>query len=243
MLETYLLLHSKVREHISKQDHFAEALIQIEECIRDKLVAIRISVIDEANSYMIFETLNNRGLDLSGSDLLKNHLFAKAGDSFTEVQYKWSYIQQNVDKYEVTKFIRHYWISKYRVVSEKELFRDISRKFRSSLSIMEFMNSLSNASEIFGALKNSQSSFWDSFNSNVRNDISRLILFGVTQCYPVLIAAKEELSDQLFIKILRMIVIFSFRYTTICGLNPKSLNPFIVKQLNILGQRNLNQPA
>ena len=40
---------------------------------------IWVTVPDDSNAFMIFETLNDRGLDLAISDLLKNFLFYKAG--------------------------------------------------------------------------------------------------------------------------------------------------------------------
>jgi hypothetical protein len=36
-----------------------------------------ITVDDALNAYTVFETLNARGLELSATDLLKNHLFSK----------------------------------------------------------------------------------------------------------------------------------------------------------------------
>jgi uncharacterized protein with ParB-like and HNH nuclease domain len=81
------LLYKRVQERIGKSlVKFEEVLIELEECIRDKVVSILISVVDEANSYLIFETLNDRGLDLSVADLLKNYFFSRASDKIKEVQ-------------------------------------------------------------------------------------------------------------------------------------------------------------
>ncbi|MBP0000246.1 MAG: DUF262 domain-containing protein [Cyanobacteria bacterium SID2] len=223
MLESYLILHKKIQERISKAESLTDTLVELVECIANKLILILISVADEASSYMIFETLNNRELELSGADLLKNHIFAKSDEGFDKVQKKWSYVQQNVDKYEITKFIRHYWIAKHNRVREKDLFREISSKIRDSNGVLDFMTSLADTSELYSALKNPNSPVWSTSGANTKNDISRLILFDSTQCYPVLISAKEYLSDKLFSKILRILVVFSFRYSVICGLNPRYL--------------------
>jgi len=223
VIDAYLFLYKKVQERISKTEEFIEALIQLEECIRDKMIAIMISVADEANSYLIFETLNNRGLDLSVADLLKNYLFSKAANRLPEVQSKWKEINREVGKFELTKFIRHYWLSKYGVVSEKDLYRKIADEVRNASDIFNFVNQLREAAEVYGALDNPQSSVWNYFDSSFKNDISLLSLFKVSQCYSVLIAAKESLSDELFAKVLRMLVIFSLRYNIICGFNPNKL--------------------
>jgi uncharacterized protein with ParB-like and HNH nuclease domain len=224
IVDAYLSLYQKVQERIktvgAKEEEIV-VLIELEECIRDRLVSILISVADEANSYLIFETLNDRGLDLSVADLLKNYLFSRASDRLKEVQRKWEQIIS--DKIDLTKFIRHYWLSRYGLVTEKDLYRKIAEKLRNSSEIFDFVNHLQEAAEIYSAFENSQSSVWDSYDSNLKKDIERLNLFKVSQCYSVLLAAKESLTDELFSKVLRMIVILSFRYNVICKLNPNKL--------------------
>ncbi|BAZ25172.1 hypothetical protein NIES4073_60760 [Kalymmatonema gypsitolerans NIES-4073] len=223
LLDAYLLLLKLITKRITDKGDFAEVNIEIEECIRDRLLSILIAVADEANSYLIFETLNDRGLDLSVADLLKNYLFSRANDQLKEVQKKWEEINLLADRFELTKFIRHYWLSKYELVTEKNLYRKIADKVRNSPQVFDFVSQLREAAEIYGAFENSQSHIWDSYDLGLKQDIERLSLFKVSQCYSVLIAAKESLPDDLFPKVLRMIVILSFRYNVICSLNPNKL--------------------
>ncbi len=42
---------------------------------------IVVTVTDPASAFVIFETLNDRGLELSQADLLKNYLYGRAGGS------------------------------------------------------------------------------------------------------------------------------------------------------------------
>ncbi|MCV3212707.1 DUF262 domain-containing HNH endonuclease family protein [Plectonema radiosum NIES-515] len=224
IVDAYLFLYQKIQERIKelgKKVGDIVVLIELEECIRDKLVSILISVADEANSYLIFETLNDRGLDLSVADLLKNYLFSRASDRLKEVQRKWEQIIS--DKLDLTRFIRHYWLSKYGLVTEKDLYRKIAIELRNSSQIFDFVSQLREAAEIYAAFENSQSPVWDSYNSDLKKDIERLNLFKVSQCYSVLLAAKESLTDELFPKALRIIVILSFRYNVICASNPNKL--------------------
>ncbi len=223
IIDAYLLLYQRIEKRMQKFGDSVEVLIELEECIRDQLVSILISVADEANSYLIFETLNDRGLELSVADLLKNYLFSRASERIKEVQRKWGEINLLADRFELTKFIRYYWLSKYGHVTEKDLYRKIATEVKNSSQVFDFVNELRNAVEIYGALENSQNPLWDSYNLDLKKDIDRLGLFKLSQCYSVLLAAKESLSDDLFSKVLRMIVILSFRYNVICGLNPNKL--------------------
>jgi uncharacterized protein with ParB-like and HNH nuclease domain len=223
ILDAYLSLRQRVQERISKTEEFIEALIQIEECIKYKLISIVILVPDEANSYLIFETLNDRGLELSVADLLKNYLFSRASNRLPEFQRKWVEINQEVDRFELTKFIRYYWLSSRGVVREKELYRTIARELQKQSDVFNFLNGLREAAEVYGAFEKPDSSVWDLFGQDLKNDIARLSLFKVSQCYSVLLAAKESLPDDLFPKVLRMIVVISFRYNIICGFSPQKL--------------------
>jgi hypothetical protein len=112
-------------------------------------------------------------------------------------------------------------MSKYGYVSEKDLFRKVSTKLKKPLDVLDFVNSLYESAEIYSAFKNPQSSVWYSYHLDVKNQIRKLRLFDVSECYPALLAAKETFTGSLFLKFLRMIVIFSFRYNVICNLNPK----------------------
>lgn len=223
LIEAYLHLHKRVKERILQIGDVTKALIQIEECIKDKFIAIFISVADEANAYLIFETLNDRGLELSVADLLKNYLFSKASGRLQEVQNRWREINFVVGKFELTKFIRYYWLSNYGRVREKDLYRTITNQVRNQSEVLELVKHLRESAEVYGAFEDPQSSVWNFYTSDFKNDIQRLGLFQVSQCYSILLAAKESLPDTLFQKVLRMIVILSFRYTVICAYAPSEL--------------------
>jgi uncharacterized protein with ParB-like and HNH nuclease domain len=223
LINAYLQLYQNVKQHISKEGILAEYLVEIIECIRDKLVIILISVADEANAYLIFETLNDRGLDLSLSDLLKNYIFSKADTKLQEIQKKWEAINRSVGRFEVTKFIRHYWLSKYDVIREKDLYHAIRDKFKSQPTVIAFVSSLTESAEIYGALEDPQHSFWSLNDVIFRSDIAALKLFKVSLCYSLLLAAKESLEEDVFSKVLRMMVIISFRYNVVCSSKPTPL--------------------
>jgi hypothetical protein len=56
---------------------------------KERARVIWISVSDDANAYTIFETLNDRGADLSTADLLKVNLFNVAGKRIDEAESRW----------------------------------------------------------------------------------------------------------------------------------------------------------
>lgn len=63
----------------------ARALTELTKYIRDQVQVTCLHVASPEYAYIIFESLNDRGIDLSVLDLVKNHIFEKAGTS-KEVQ-------------------------------------------------------------------------------------------------------------------------------------------------------------
>ena len=81
--------------------------------LRELAMVIAIVVPDHINAYTMFETLNDRGLRASQTDILKNSLFGKAQDRLNEIQMKWSsmvaMIETVGDEDLLLTYLRHHW--------------------------------------------------------------------------------------------------------------------------------------
>jgi hypothetical protein len=91
---------------------------------RDAMV-ISIKVPDHINAYTMFETLNDRGLRASQTDILKNFLFGKAQDRLGEIQAKWSAMTSTIetvgDEDLLLTYLRHHWTLTHGYTAEREL--------------------------------------------------------------------------------------------------------------------------
>jgi Protein of unknown function DUF262 len=63
--------------------------------MRDSVIAVRLTVPNESNAFRVFETLNDRGMDLSAVDLLKNYLFGCVYDEghpqgLAQMEHRWA---------------------------------------------------------------------------------------------------------------------------------------------------------
>ena len=83
------LAASQIKQIADSTNDPSARLIDWVEYIMTKARVIRIQVPDSANAFRIFETLNDRGLKLALSDLLKNYLFHQSGDRIGEAQKNW----------------------------------------------------------------------------------------------------------------------------------------------------------
>lgn len=82
----------------------------------------------EDDAYILFETLNDRGLQLNPSDLLKTLTLReirqnKAPDSLSNALAKWDRMVENLGEYDFSKFLRHYLLTQSdKPVQAKKIF-------------------------------------------------------------------------------------------------------------------------
>ena len=199
---------------------------------------IRIDVEKEDDAYVIFETVNARGTPLDASDLIKNHVFRKvreSQDGSDTAKFRWDQIRANLTNYDedtekeynLTKFIRYHWMSKYGFCTVKELYRRVRE--RTDLDMDEFLNDLVSDSKIFGdMLRNDLRRFKSEIEHHrymVRGErsLKNLGVMGIDQCYVFILSMCRNL-DRLKLKkpkrtheVLKYIERFNFVYHTVCG--------------------------
>lgn len=92
--------------------HDAESLGLMLYKLQHCSIVIRISVSNSKDAFKLFETINNRGLRLSSTDLIKNFLLGNAssfGPSELEfARLKWAELISNLDGINQENFFRHY---------------------------------------------------------------------------------------------------------------------------------------
>ncbi len=204
-------------------DEDVSSLISFVEYVSDSLLFIQITATDDLSAYLIFETLNDRGLDLSVTDLLKNYLFSIVDETDkSHVKNIWDVTINHVSYSGFPKFLRHYWMMQNGLIQEKELFKTVKRHINTPNTAFELLNSMSEVSEVYAALSDSTHQLWEG-EVKVKRHIRELSLFNVTQCYPLLINAYLYLEHDDWIATLRICSVISFRYMVVSGLNPNAL--------------------
>lgn len=234
----YTYYYKKVREEILISNN-VDNLIDFVEYLSDNLIFVQISATDDLSAYLIFETLNDRGLDLSVTDLLKNYLFSLVDDNDKKhVKNIWNEILKSVEYKLFPKFLRHYWLSENKVVSEKELFKIIKRNVSSPKKAFDLLVKLNEIAPVYSALSNPLDQLW-SGNKRAKKSICELNLFNVKQCYPLMLVSFFNLEAEEYVKVFKFCSVISFRYSTIAGLNPNVLEEAYNKTcLNIVNKKN-----
>jgi len=86
---------------------------QIEEFVLtliDYIIILPIECTDFESALTIFETINNRGMDLSDSDIFKSKLYKNSGNRKDEFVIKWNELVENANKFklELKDVFSHY---------------------------------------------------------------------------------------------------------------------------------------
>lgn len=218
----YLLLQAIVVlwESIEKyqgESHGHERLLELHNYLFEKVKILVLSVQDEADAYIIFETLNDRGRSLDTMDLLKNHLFSKAKGYLNEVKSEWEVVKEhlfNIDP--KNRFLNHFWSSLHGRTSKTGLFRVIRDHIGNASDAVEFAKKLSSASRVYSALQNSSSSLWSNHDQETKKGIMVLRLLDSQQSLPVLMAAYNKFNKDEFRKLVNVMVVMAVRYNLIC---------------------------
>lgn len=214
LLQSILTLWELVENHIGSKN---EKLLELHNFLYDRVKVLVLTVQDEADAYVIFETLNDRGKTLDTMDLLKNHLFSKSKNYLPEVKEKWSIVKEKLLEIDPkNRFLSHFWSSKYGRSSKTGLFRIIRDQIDSPANAVRFATELASSARIYAALQNPESSYWDSHDKKTKKHILVLRLLDSQQSLPVLMAASEKFDAKEFQKLAWIMVVMAVRYNLIC---------------------------
>ena len=171
-----------------------QELLLIMKQLSDKVQVLKAEASDLPEAYVIFETLNDRGADLTTADLLKNYLFSVSGAYFSTVERIWINVESSFEKAEdLVKFIRYDYVSRSSTVSARRLYRaiqdEIDGKARAALRYLE---RLGRAEKVYHAVRNPEDTFWAGLRkADVTDTLSAYRRFGFEASFPVILAAFE----------------------------------------------------
>jgi Protein of unknown function DUF262/Protein of unknown function (DUF1524) len=210
------LLQKQVAELIADSgSKWEEELVELQLYIQDRAKVVVLDVPDEANAYLIFETLNDRGLDLTIADLLKNYLFSRAGKRIDAVKQNWDQalgaLERGDDDKLQTTFLRHYWSSHYGYTREKMLYRSIKTEVTNQTAALKLSSDLATTAAEYSAIRNPTHNFWTSYPSPPRANLETLLLLDVSQSRPLLLAVMQQWKPANVAKTLKYLVACSVR--------------------------------
>lgn len=188
--------------------------------LEDSAVIIEIKVSDGVDAFKMFETLNDRGLRASQTDILKNYLFGKSKDQIGEIQTKWTSMNASIevigDDELLLTYIRHYWTLYHGYIAERDLATQVQSEIAGRQQAVELVTSLDNyAADYVGLLHplEYRGWKWKKFDEQIRAYIYVITcILNVEQIRPLLLAIIKKFDADQTYKSVKMLLSLSVRF-------------------------------
>jgi hypothetical protein len=203
-----------------------ERLLEWIEFLEKGAEVIILDVPDHLNAFVMFETLNDRGLKASQADLIKNHLLRHADSQkpsrIQEAQAKWAAmvgVLQSLAQEDMTvTYLHHMLITKYGPTKEREVLVRLRQWATSPNRALEVVHELAESANDYAALFNADHSKWNEYGTSTRNHISTINRdLQVEQIRPLMFAVARHFSVKEAQKAYRLFVFWSVRFLIVGG--------------------------
>jgi len=177
---------SKSRRRIDQ----TQKLYEFIKYIRDSVQATVVEVSEPEDAYTIFEALNDRGLELSIFDLLKNHIYRELGPKNEAVaNFQWDKLAANLRERKPDEFIRIFWMLRHGRIQKGTLFTRIREKYSGASKAQALIRDMVVDSDLYASLDSPDGDTWQAFGDPLREDVRAIATLGGNQSRPVMLAA------------------------------------------------------
>ncbi len=221
-----LFLTSAVTQEIEGQDstQLVRTLKRLKDALAERIKLVTIQVGSEEEAYLIFETLNDRGLRLSVPDLLLNHLMRRAGSAAERqnVRNSWDTVVENLGLLRVSTFLRHMWVSRYGDVKSQGLYREIRTNLTDqNIESLSFARLCATESKQYSDILGMDD---QSLGAEASKYVRALVRsLSADRAYPLLLSGLVSLTPEDFAKLARNTVSLVVRHSILANLNPADL--------------------
>jgi Protein of unknown function DUF262/Protein of unknown function (DUF1524) len=223
--DAYELLKEKLDNDVSAFGRHAEArLLSWLDFLDDQVVVITVEVPTEADAFVIFETLNDRGAALTIGDLLKNYLFMRAGSRLDTVKTSWiaalTALDVSAENETFVMFLRHHWSSMHGATRERDLYASIKANIKSSTQAVAYAAELAEAAKDYAALLSPSDAYWQrhGFTTTTSTNVDILLRLELEQNRPLLLAVMKKFTRAQIRKTLNALVNWSVRGIVVGGI-------------------------
>lgn len=198
---------------------------------RNKLLALKVISItldNQDDAYLIFETLNTRGKDLTAADLAKNHflrLLPAKGKALDRPKDHWIEIQSTLDEadkpIQIKTFLHHYWLSKYPFTTEKQLFKAIKDEV-TSVNVKDVLDELRSDAVLYRGITQPRSlPLWSKPTRDIEDSLLCISdILNIQIANPLLLTVlrlykAKRLKDGQVRELFSLVERYHYMYTTI----------------------------
>jgi uncharacterized protein with ParB-like and HNH nuclease domain len=195
--------------------------------VRDRVLALKavaLTLDNDIDAYMIFETLNTRGKDLELGDLVRTHL-AKClpqGNATTDqVRTRFDALRKAFDQNsrKLDDFILHFWLSRFDYTAKRKIYRQL-RKTVKKTNAKQFLDEFLEDGRLYLDATVPTRRKWKPEELGLAASLEALRLFRVEQPNPFVLAVvraydKSQISLKTLRRAISAIENFHFAFTAV----------------------------
>jgi uncharacterized protein with ParB-like and HNH nuclease domain len=219
LLRAILQVHRYIRDRAEKfqtannaNDHF----IKLTSFIHDHCRIVRFVADGDDAAYTIFETLNDRGLELAPLDLVKNYIFSKAErhrvGGLRDAEQRWSDMMTLLGSTRADSFLRAFYTSRHAKVDGARLYSNFKRQYDTPEKLYEISIEMRSDAENYNALFQPDDAIWSPYSAKARRSIEALKIVGASQLHPVILAALRHFDRHEMERLLWLLEVIAVRY-------------------------------
>ena len=217
LLEALLLCRQLVNEFASESSLTADdqlaKLFALSAYLETRVKAVVMDVSSIANAFVIFESLNARGNELSILNLVKNHVFGQAGsEHMKQVHQDWTMMTKRIEDKNPDDFLKIFWTSRFGRVQKPQLYRRVKSEFPGQTGALTLAQDLNITSEHYIALDDPKSDTWMIFSPLCSQRMETLILLGSRQIRAPIFSAIDNLDKKTMESLLWALIVLTIRY-------------------------------
>lgn len=203
------------------QSDAVDRVYKLTQFIDESLRVVCLEVGSEADAFVIFESLNNRGHDLSALDLVKNHIYGRVeelggGANSAQVAEAWQEMVDVISERKADDFLKVFWTSLYGRIQRASLYTEIKESFQTLDQVRDLSSLLSSSAAPYVATEDSSNPIWSAYDDDCVHYIDVLTLLRSRQVRPIVLAAIRNGFDvEEMRKLLHFLVSLTVRYQTI----------------------------
>jgi hypothetical protein len=224
------LLHLRKRiDELLPADTPGSALAERLERVMRGVSFIEIRVSDEATAFLVFETLNARGVALNTADLTKNYLFALAAEGgagdLAEMQAEWRRLSMPVGAEQVSALLFHALAGGAEGdLSERRVFTELKRVAPDRERAFGLVRRLEDAAHLVSALESAEHERWEELPDPpaARRAVRLLQALEAEQVRSLLLAAAPALPPEELGKLIERLPVLLLR-AQLCKTNTGDL--------------------
>lgn len=174
-------------------------LVSFVQLLIEGVILLRIKALSYTNAYAIFESLNNRGIPLSQSDLIKNEVLKNCNQADLEdVADSWQNARQLVEGIEkdfsMPDFVHYSYISRFGAIKANKLYDSVRAIAATSAAAKMYAEQLEEDAKVLVGLIDTFSASWHQETTYMLKDINNVL--KIRHCYPFLMAAYRRYKDK-----------------------------------------------